>query len=165
MKNKRYAKYQEMIQEHPKMKNQLVVQDGKAILVREGKSYSCEEIEGYIKFPSLATFEKAEKHNFIVCVLPKEKLIVGNEQGNYYCGYKKENTPHFQIVVRAKTEQEEVIIIWLHESVPIIVAMDDGFLDDSLILKYYKTYEYLLGNTPSENCCEKIVGESINGDE
>ena len=50
---KRVNKYQEKITMKPKCRNQLLVKNGKAILVKEGIPYECSSVKGYIKLPEM----------------------------------------------------------------------------------------------------------------
>lgn len=145
---RRLEKYQECIEENPKMRNQVIVKDGKGVLFLGGKRYKCEKVEGYVKFTDDEYVENILSQDICICILPKQRLLVAHNEKWFMGGYKKENSSDCFLFLHAVSEYDEVFIIWIaDEEIPICIMLGDCEMEDvSIGTIMFKVLKYMMFN-------------------
>ena len=143
---RRIEKYSERVAQKPALRNQLLLKNGKACMIQNGKAIECNEVNGYIQFPGNQYVERIDQVEVTLSFLPKGKMIVTNPNQTYCRGYKKGgNAEDCMIMLYVTSEFYDWLIIDLGEKdIPVIVAVGDGELEeDSLNSSFFKACELL----------------------
>lgn len=153
---RRLQKYQTCIEEKPKMRNQVLIKNGRGVLVIDGKRYECEKVEGYVKLTDDKYVEDILSQDISICILPKQRLLVGRDDKWFMGGYKKENSADCILCLRAVSVLDEVFIVWIaEEELPICIMLGDSEMEeDSMASIMMKIFKYMMFN----RCFAKYEG-------
>ena len=88
----RLEKYVERLREQPQWRNQLLIKNGQATFVKNGKVHTCNKIEGYVKLPDMKCVEPIQQIEMSIGFAPKMRMILWKDKKAYFRGYRKANT-------------------------------------------------------------------------
>lgn len=144
----RLAKYKSYVDSNPRMRNQIIVKNGKGVMFVAGKKYQCEKVEGFIKFPGDQYVEDISTKDISICILPKKRLLVARNGEWYMGGYKKGNSSECFLVLRAVSDCDEIFIVWIaEEDIPICIMIGDCELEkESIGTMMMKVFQYVMFN-------------------
>ena len=144
----RVEKYVEKIEDKPKMKNQLLVKEGKAVLILNGTAYPCTHLEGYVKLPNCEYIQIVNQMTIGFFILPKERIIITEGGNNYFLGYKSNNSTGCLVLIHAITEVDDVLIVSFNETLPVLILMDySEEHETSINSSIFGNMEYLFNMT------------------
>lgn len=121
---RRIERYYEKTEDKPKNKNQLLVAEGKAILVREGEKNLCTRVEGYVKLTGEDKIYPVGQLEVGFFFLPKDRLIIIRGEQTEFLGYKSENSQDCCILVHAITEYDDILIVSTDSEVIPLISID-----------------------------------------
>ena len=127
LEQRRIDKYMENIENNSQNDNQIIINQEKRYLILEGKKFTCQKIEGYVKLPTMESIESIQSMQMKICLLPNQKMIIVTDNGLYFRGYKKNNTPDCFLLVHAVSEEDDCLIVDTGDTeMPEIIALDDA---------------------------------------
>lgn len=144
---KRVNKYQEKITMKPKCRNQLLVKNGKAILVKEGIPYECSSVKGYIKLPEMEYMMQIQDIDIVIHFAPRQRMIIAKDDKVFFRGYRSLNAQNSFILVQAINQYYNLLIADISDEIPALIAIDDGEDENSVNILTYKMLEYMLKNS------------------
>lgn len=164
VQKKRLDKYLDKVQSKPKMRNQLLIKNGQAIFVRNGKSLGYYKVEGYVKLPGMERSETIDQVNMLVALLPKGQMIIKTDDQIIFRGYRDYNTSDSFLLLHASGEDYDVLVADIAEDIPALVAIDDSEGDNIVNPLSYRIMEHLM-RSPVQECNTVDMVEEGDDDE
>ena len=152
----RLAKYVERLREQPQWRNQLLIKNGQATFVKNGKVHTCNKIEGYVKLPDMKCVEPIQQIEMSIGFAPKMRMILWKDKKAYFRGYRKANTDGCILFIHAISESYDLLIVDIKDDIPALIAIDDSEIENVNSITY-PILEYLIKNSieVSENVIEE----------
>ena len=107
----RLEKYVERLREQPQWRNQLLIKNGQATFVKNGKVHTCNKIEGYVKLPDMKCVEPIQQIEMSIGFAPKMRMILWKDKKAYFRGYRKANTDGCILFIHAISESYDLLIV------------------------------------------------------
>lgn len=162
--NNRLEKYAEKVNAKPQWKNQLLIKDGQAIFVKNGKPFACKKVEGYVKLPGMLCMEPIEQQNMSIYFTPKQRVIIVKDGQAYFRGYRESNTEGCILFVHAAGSCYDLLVVDFSDEIPALITIDDGEMDNTNSL-IYRILEYFINNS-TEMSDNAVIGIGMEkGDE
>lgn len=137
--NERISKYMERIEDKPRNKNQLLIKNGEAVLVIDGEQKRCIKVEGYIKFSKDDKVVSISQGNYAFFILPREKMIIIQDDKYMFLGYKTNNTKGGFMLIHAVTELDDLLIVQVDDNIPVLISIDEFYDEkDSFNARIYQ---------------------------
>ena len=86
----RLEKYVERLREQPQWRNQLLIKNGQATFVKNGKVHTCNKIEGYVKLPDMKCVEPIQQIEMSIGFAPKMRMILWKDKKAYFVVIEKQ---------------------------------------------------------------------------
>ena len=152
----RLEKYVERLREQPQWRNQLLIKNGQATFVKNGKVHTCNKIEGYVKLPDMKCVEPIQQIEMSIGFAPKMRMILWKDKIAYFRGYRKANTDGCILFIHAISESYDLLIVDIKDDIPALIAIDDSEIENVNSITY-PILEYLIKNSieVSENVIEE----------